>query len=551
MIGYICKYTPIEILKSFGEEVTRIEPVVADFTKADALAHPNLCSYAKAVLEQCLQGKFERLILTNCCDSIKRINDLLQTKKQFDFLYFLDLPRKRSSAAIKLFTQNLINLIDAYQKFSGKTFCSDNLRQQLTNKQDKPQKTTADFKIGIMGARCPQFMIDLFEQRGITVKYNLTCTQDPVFISDEISQKENLLEWYACKLLNSYPCMRMENIKERYAILADPENSLAGFVHHTIKFCDFYSFDYANLKQKTKLPLLNIETDYTLQSKGQIRTRVEAFIESLRGTTVKNKGKKSGKIVAGIDSGSLSTNVVIMNHEKNVLSSSIVRTGAKSLDSAQKAYSEALKQAKLSPEAISYVVSTGYGRVSIPFAHKNVTEITCHGRGAHYLNNQIRTIIDIGGQDSKVIRLDENGEVIDFAMNDKCSAGTGRFLEVMARTLEIPLEKMGEESLSAQETISITSMCTVFAESEVVSLIAQNKNKAEIINGLHNSIAGKTVSMLERIGKKRGYMMTGGVAKNPGVVKWIETKLNEQVFVPEEPQIVGALGAALIALETV
>ncbi|HHV72782.1 MAG TPA: 3-hydroxyacyl-ACP dehydratase, partial [Clostridia bacterium] len=336
----------------------------------------------------------------------------------------------------------------------------------------------------------------------------------------------------------------------RYQTIVESSKQLDGIIHHSVKFCDFYSFDYAYLKQKLDIPLLKIETDYTPQSEGQIRTRIEAFMESLGGKPSKTIKKQSNKIVAGIDSGSLSTNVVILDGNKNILSYSIVRTGAKSLDSAYRAFQEALEKANLTEKQISYVVSTGYGRISIPFSRKNVTEITCHGKGAFHLNNKIRTIIDIGGQDSKVIRLDENGEVIDFAMNDKCSAGTGRFLEVMAKTLEIPLEEMGPESLNSREEITITSMCTVFAESEVVSLIAQNKNKADLINGINNSIASRTIALLERVGGKGAYMMTGGVAKNIGVLKALENKIGEKIYVPEEPQIVGALGAALIALES-
>lgn len=253
----------------------------------------------------------------------------------------------------------------------------------------------------------------------------------------------------------------------------------------------------------------------------------------------------------GVDSGSLSTNVVILSESKKILSYAIVPTGPSIVDSAEKAFAEALKAAGLARDGVGFVVSTGYGRVNIPFAEKNVTEITCHGKGAFFLDHSVRTVIDIGGQDSKVIRLDERGSIVDFAMNDKCSAGTGRFLEVMAGSLGIPLEKMGEESLKSREDISITSICTVFAESEVISLVAQKKDKADIIQGLNNSVAGRTLSLLGRVGKKSRYMMTGGVAKNSGVVRCLARKLGENLIIPPEPQIVGALGAALAALETV
>nr|WP_222927716.1 acyl-CoA dehydratase activase [Biomaibacter acetigenes] len=249
----------------------------------------------------------------------------------------------------------------------------------------------------------------------------------------------------------------------------------------------------------------------------------------------------------GIDSGSTSTNAVILDQDKNIISYSIIPTGAKALDSAWEAYRIALEKANLRREDISCVVSTGYGRISIPFSDKSVTEITCHGKGAFYLDSGVRTIIDIGGQDSKVIRLDDCGNVVDFVMNDKCSAGTGRFLDVMARVLQVSIEDMAEVVRDFKEDITITSMCTVFAESEVISLIAQNKDKRDIIRGLNRSVASKVASLLGRVGKRAKYMMTGGVAKNNGVVYEIENKIQEKIIVPFEPQIVGALGAALIA----
>ena len=253
--------------------------------------------------------------------------------------------------------------------------------------------------------------------------------------------------------------------------------------------------------------------------------------------------------VLGIDSGSTSTNAVIMDQDRKMKAFSVVRTGAKSGESAEKVLEDVLKKAGLSREDISWIVSTGYGRVSIPFADENVTEISCHGKGAHYFNPQIRTILDIGGQDSKAIKLSENGEVKDFVMNDKCAAGTGRFLEMIARTLEVSLDELGAIALTSTEEIEITSMCSVFAESEVISLIANNKEKNDISNGVCNAIAGKAYGLLRRVGLEPGFMMTGGVAKNPGVVRAVEKKLGEKLYICEEPEIVGATGAALYALE--
>lgn len=252
--------------------------------------------------------------------------------------------------------------------------------------------------------------------------------------------------------------------------------------------------------------------------------------------------------VLGIDSGSTSTNAVIMDQNREITAFSIVRTGAKAGESAQRVLADVLQKAGLRQEQLSWIVSTGYGRVSIPFADETVTEISCHGKGAHYFNPAVRTILDIGGQDSKSIRLDEKGEVVDFVMNDKCAAGTGRFLEAIARTLEVDISELGPIALQSRETIAITSMCTVFAESEVISLIANNKEKADIANGVCHAIASKSYSMMRRVGLEPEIMMTGGVARNPGVVHAVEENIQGKLYICPQPDLVGAVGAAVYAL---
>jgi len=252
--------------------------------------------------------------------------------------------------------------------------------------------------------------------------------------------------------------------------------------------------------------------------------------------------------VAGIDVGSLTAEVVLLERGE-VMHYVIMPTGANSKTAAEKAIDTALEAVDLKRSALEFVVATGYGRISIDFADKRITEITCHGRGAFFLNPAVRTVIDIGGQDSKVIRLSEKGKVLDFAMNDKCAAGTGRFLEVMAQALEVELAGLADLSRQAKSTVSISSMCTVFAESEVVSLIARGLPREDIARGLHQSIADRTAGMVHRIGLEEALMITGGVAKNAAVVEALNEKLKTDIIVPEEPQIAGALGAALLAEE--
>ena len=251
-------------------------------------------------------------------------------------------------------------------------------------------------------------------------------------------------------------------------------------------------------------------------------------------------------ITAGIDVGSLSTDAVLLR-DGEVLGFIIINTGAMARAAAERAFEQVLATAGLQASDVDAVIATGYGRMSVPFADSQVTEISCHGRGSAWLSPGVRTVIDIGGQDSKAIRIDGKGNVVDFLMNDKCAAGTGRFLEVMAQRLELALDDMGREDQQAARAAQISSMCTVFAESEVVSLIAQGVPRPEIVRGLHRSIAERTAGLANRLGLTPEVMMTGGVAKNPGVVRALSEKLGARISLPPEPQIVGALGAALIA----
>ncbi|MFZ5918651.1 MAG: acyl-CoA dehydratase activase [Chloroflexota bacterium] len=251
---------------------------------------------------------------------------------------------------------------------------------------------------------------------------------------------------------------------------------------------------------------------------------------------------------AGIDLGSITTKAVIIG-DGQIVASAIGFSGYNSAETAQRVLAEALNTAALPRQAISRLVSTGYGRVRVPGADRQITEITCHARGAHWLHPQARTVIDVGGQDSKGIAIDGQGRVLDFVMNDKCAAGTGRFLEVMARALEEDLDRFGELSLAAPRRAQISSTCTVFAESEVISHIAAGQPKDVIIAGIHEAIAARVSGMVGRITVRHQVLMTGGVARNVGVVRLLEEKLGHTILVLPQAQITGAIGAALIAQE--
>lgn len=552
MVGYVCKYTPSLIIECFGEDTIRIDPELSSSEMADTLTHPNMCSYARLVLEECLRNRIDKIILVNCCDAIRRLYDVLNSEPFIRFIHIIDLPRKRDILGRMRFRNEIVKLLKHYQESFDVDFDREKLRRLLNDSVSISRREYGDINIAVVGGRSKKSLIEMVEELGGKVVYNLTCTGiSPPF--RPIGSLEDPVEAYTDILIDSYPCMRMDDIGERLSVI-ERDEKINGVIYHTVKFCDFYSYEYAMIRDKIKLPILKLETDYTDNSEGQIRTRIQAFIESLRkdlrstGSIIHKRGRKD-IIVAGIDSGSSSTSAVVIDLDKNILGYSVIPTGAKSIESAENALDLALKLSGLSRDELSFVVATGYGRVSIPFANLEVTEITCHAKGALFLDKSVRTIIDIGGQDSKVIRIDDSGNVIEFVMNDKCSAGTGRFLENMSRVLDIPIDRMGEESLKWKEDIEISSMCTVFAESEVITLIAKNKERADIIHALNKSITRRTLSLIERVNGIKNYMMTGGVAKNIGVVKCLEEKLGEKIIIPKEPQIVGALGAALIGLE--
>jgi len=253
-------------------------------------------------------------------------------------------------------------------------------------------------------------------------------------------------------------------------------------------------------------------------------------------------------ITAGIDVGSVTTKAVLLlgSDYRGV----IRPTGPDPRQAGTGALEELLSVAGLSLKDVDFIVGTGYGRASLPFINKAVTEITCHARGAHHLLKGTGTVIDIGGQDSKVIVTDPEGRVVDFAMNDKCAAGTGRFLQVMAGVLGAGLSELGEWGRAALPA-PVNSMCAVFAESEVIGLLAKGVAKEEIAAGICRSVAQRVAAMAARVGARGPVLFTGGVAKNPGVRKFLSDELGEEVIVFPESQMAGAIGAALLARECV
>ncbi len=252
---------------------------------------------------------------------------------------------------------------------------------------------------------------------------------------------------------------------------------------------------------------------------------------------------------AGVDVGSTQTKAVLINEEGEIAGRALVDTGANVIQAAEKAYVASLEASGAEEREVDWVIGTGYGRYRVTFGNAQVTEISCHGRGAVHLFPATRTVVDMGGQDTKAIRVNDEGEIVDFCMNDKCAAGTGRFLGAAAAALDIPLDELGSTALRSDKPVRISTTCTVFAESEVLSWLGKGKKIENILWGVHKSIASRSAGLLRRVGVEDELTFTGGVSRNPAMVAALEERVGTKLNLNEESHFVGALGAALFALD--
>mgnify|MGYP000898261483 CR=1 FL=1 len=252
-------------------------------------------------------------------------------------------------------------------------------------------------------------------------------------------------------------------------------------------------------------------------------------------------------ITMGIDVGSTASKCIVLKNGKEIIGKALIPVGA-GTSGPERVVKEIVETTGIQLEDMNYILATGYGRNSITFANQQMSELSCHAKGAHFLFPEVHTVIDIGGQDVKVMQI-ENGAMVNFQMNDKCAAGTGRFLDVMARVLEVKVSDLAMLGSHSTKRVAISSTCTVFAESEVISQLAQNTDKCDIINGIHHSVASRVVGLAHRVGVRDMVVMTGGVAQNEGVVKALQEELGHTIYTSPLTQYVGALGAALFAYQ--
>ena len=252
---------------------------------------------------------------------------------------------------------------------------------------------------------------------------------------------------------------------------------------------------------------------------------------------------------AGVDVGSTQTKAVVINEDREIVARALIDTGANVVRAAENAFKTAIEGQNILEEEVEWVIGTGYGRYRVTFGNDQVTEISCHGRGASHIFPGTRTVVDLGGQDTKAIRVAESGEIDAFCMNDQCAAGTGRFLGAAASALEIPLPELGGTALTSEKGVRISTTCTVFAESEVLAWLGKGKRVQDILWGVHESIAKRTMGLLRRVGINDEITFTGGVSKNVAMIKALEDAIGHKLNVSDDCHYMGALGAALFAMD--
>ena len=555
MIYYVCKYTPIELFRGFGEECSVLEEMPENFEQSDQIAHANLCGFGKSVIQAVLEGKVEQLVLVNCCDSMRRVYDIVESTGKCKFLYMLDLPHDDNECEKVKFAGTIRRLKKAYEAYSGKVFD----KRAFIKSFITPEMNTEPY-IGVLGVRVSGILEDMIRDNIQMDVENLTCTggRKLSVVQDEMwnMEEEELFLSYADVLLGQMPCFRMNRSIRRNRLYLDP--NLKGIIYHTIKFCDYYGFEYASIKRDIKVPLLKIETDFTSQSAGQLLTRIQAFEETIEGSEDMDPGKgiseearkkmESGIFyVAGIDSGSTSTDVVILDQDGKIKSTMIIPTGGGAMMSAEKSLDLAIEKAGIKKEEIVRIDTTGYGRSYIDSGDDSITEITCHARGGRAMAGDECAIIDVGGQDTKII-LVSGGMVQDFQMNDKCSAGTGKFLEIMANRLGVTLQELFDMA-DKGTVLPISSLCTVFAESEVINYIGEGQKREDIAAGVVDSVANKVAQLAMKKNLPEKVILTGGLSNSTYFTKILSQKLGQTVSPTEHGRYAGALGAALLAKE--
>lgn len=612
--GYTCSYVPVEVIYAAGYLPKRIIGRTDLCLHTDSMLSGNLCPYVHSILDiwRKSDDRCAGIALTDSCDAMKSLFHVLSLESGDRGCrpFFLSPPRIADENSVAYFTGQLREfyrtitgqvrdekteeakvreaieqydtLRDSFHRFyrsvkhpresyfvalkerlyeMDPAAALEELENVKREGEGENHTQQSGIPIAVLGSPIPgNLHLALIEKSGFTIALYDSCLYnrwDPA--GPIVDRRDDPFEELAVRYLTKISCPRMADRHEFVDTIIDKyrEKEIKGIIHFRMPFCDLHGFDYSRLLGGVdREGLIQIESDGSAQIEGQVSTRVQAFYEVLSEKLQKQRerrimNKKNGSLFCGIDIGSATVDGILIDSDGNLIASGIKKTGPGAEKTAYILFQDMLEKAQCGKDDAAYIMATGYGREAITFANGTVTEITCHAKGAVHVRPNVRFVIDIGGQDSKVIRIDEEGKVSSFQMNDKCAAGTGRFLDVMAGALGMDLAEVNRYGLQDGEIAAISSVCTVFAESEVVSLIAKGVPAADIARGVFTAITRRISGMVRRVGLIEPVIMTGGGALNPGLVRSMEKHLGVTIEVPEVPQLVGARGAALIGKDKV
>ncbi len=568
-IPFFCSYIPVELLTALGHEVVDISLFENEKYSLEysCSLHDNICSYAKYLFSKIIDGenKFDFVIVPKVCDAMKHLHSSLCFSGKIES-FLLDVPgRKGEQSAKYLATQYRTMLTQIAPDLDGvnkKIYLpvGENTPTVSARLLNCPEADKCSVKIGVAGSSYrPALFRDILKKYDAGSIFLRHCGHGVVRSGAEqflqaASAEEELLALARNSLQNTICPRSDEGGMTNYIIAEIEKQRLSGLIVTTLKFCDFYAFELEKLNNKlpAEFPCLYLENDLSVNSDEQNITRIEAFMEKIMSgkPTTKKLTKQAAATTdiysVGLDIGSTTTKGILLKNGRDILASIIIPTSINMKDSADAALAKLLAQSAIPEAHIFRTIYTGYGRTAFP-DREQITEITCHAVGVNFLQPQDGTIIDIGGQDSKAIRVDEQGNVLRFAMNDKCAAGTGRFLEAMVQRMNVTFPQFSALSLAADHPTPISSMCSVFAESEVVSLMTKGIPVGSIARGLNFAIAERVCSLVRKIQGEAPFILTGGLSLNTGFAGELENSLACRVTIFAQAQLAGAIGAAVIA----
>jgi predicted CoA-substrate-specific enzyme activase len=557
-----CSLIPREVLLLAGRRPVEIQPPEAPdhASGCECALCDNLCSWVRHLAGRLLAGDADSsvVVVPVSCDAMSKLHDVLAASGR-DGVFRLPVPRRNDEAGIRY-------LAGQYVRLLGQLGIDESNFDEVRARHAVPAASGNDAvarqadapRVGLAGSVYPErHFRTVLEEAGAQVHVLRRCGMAvPGPLPDSLLEGSihDFCRRLAAHYLGSAVCPRMMTTRMTESLAAEvAARRLAALVVPVLEFCDGYHLAVDDLLRclPAGFPLLLVEGDLTSGFGEQTVTRLEAFMERVRGDIGKRPARPvdRSRYVVGIDVGSTQVKAVLMDAEGRLAGTSLCPTGGRMVESSRDAVAQLLSRAGVDRAAVAAVSATGYGRKSVA-CDATRTEIACHARGVSRTVTGPVTVIDIGGQDSKVIVTGGNGQVLRFSMNDKCAAGTGRFIDAMVRTLGLDMGRFSALSLEAAAEVPVTSMCSVFAESEVISLTARSEPLSGVARGINASIARRVAGMVRRAAGAPPFVLTGGVSQIPGFVSELERELGEPVRVFEHALHAGAIGAAMLVIES-